>query len=559
MPRTVLAALLVALAAAAAPLAAQQDPSPLPDEVEATGDAAPARATEEAGDETSPADGVDAGASARLPAPVATRHEIPIGGDALAFEAVAGAITLASPAGREEADIAYVAYLAEADDGAARPVTFAVNGGPGAASAYLHLGVLGPWRLPMDGASISPSQSIALETNPETWLAFTDLVFVDPVGTGFSRLVEPDDRLRGRYLSIDGDIEALADFVVRWLTQNGRLASPKYFIGESYGGFRGPRLAEALQTEHGVALAGMTLLSPVLDFGWWQQPGHNPLPAAALLPSLAAAAMERAGDYDAARLAEAEAYAGGDFVTDHLRGLADPEAVARMNERVTALTGLDPATVAEHAGRLDMLDLHPRALARRRPDRLALRRGHHQPRSRPGAPWRPRPGPGARRDDGTADHGHAGALPRDAGLAARPALHAAQPRRQPRLELGRRPRAARIGRRAPAGPRPRRGLPRPRRSRNGRPRHALLRERPRPAPAPRFRRGACARPPIAAGTCSTPARSPAAPSATTPAPSTSKAATDRHAPRRCGRRGTEAGPARLMLHAGSRPPQSRRG
>jgi carboxypeptidase C (cathepsin A) len=354
MPRTVLAALLVAVAAAAAPLAAQQDPSPLPDEVEAAGDAAPSRATEEAGDETSPADGVDAEASARLPAPVASRHEIPIGGDALAFEAVAGAITLASPAGREEADIAYVAYLAEADDGAARPVTFAVNGGPGAASAYLHLGVLGPWRLPMDGASISPSQPIALETNPETWLAFTDLVFVDPVGTGFSRLVEPNDRLRGRYLSIDGDIEALADFVVRWLTQNGRLASPKYFIGESYGGFRGPRLAEALQTEHGVALAGMTLLSPVLDFGWWQQPGHNPLPAAALLPSLAAAAMERAGDYDAVRLAEAETYAGGDFVTDHLRGLADPEAVTRMNERVTALTGLDPATVAEHAGRLDM-------------------------------------------------------------------------------------------------------------------------------------------------------------------------------------------------------------
>jgi carboxypeptidase C (cathepsin A) len=350
MPRTAFAALLVALLAAA-PITAQEEPPNMPAELEAVGEIAPSPETDEAGDGASD---VGTEAAGRLPAPVTTRHEISVGDGTLAFEAVAGAITLVSPTGRDEADIGYVAYLAETEGNTGRPVTFAVNGGPGAASAYLHLGVLGPWRLPMDGTSISPSQSIALETNPETWLAFTDLVFVDPVGTGFSRLVEPDDRLRGRYLSIDGDVDALADFVVRWLTQAGRLASPKYFIGESYGGFRGPHLAETLQTEHGVALAGMTLLSPVLDFGWWQQPGHNPLPAAALLPSLAAAAMERAGTYDASRLAEAEKYAGGDFVSDHLRGLADPEAVARMTERVTALTRLDPATVSEQAGRLDM-------------------------------------------------------------------------------------------------------------------------------------------------------------------------------------------------------------
>jgi carboxypeptidase C (cathepsin A) len=342
-----LAALLAALLAAQH-VPAQENPSPPPAEAEA---AAPAEAA--SGDvEAAAVSTEDAG---RLPAGVATTHAIDIGDTALAFKAVAGAITLTAPDGREEADIAFTAYLAETDEPAAeRPVTFAVNGGPGAASAYLHLGVLGPWRLPMDGATISPSQSIALEENPETWLAFTDLVFVDPVGTGFSRLVEPDDRLRSRYLSIDGDIEALAGFVTRWLTRSGRLASPKYFIGESYGGFRGPLLAEALQTEHGIGLAGMTLLSPVLDFGWWQQPDHNPLPQASLLPSLAAAAMERAGAYDEARLAEAEAYAAGAFVTDHLRGLADPAAVARLTARVAEFTGLAPETVADYAGRLDL-------------------------------------------------------------------------------------------------------------------------------------------------------------------------------------------------------------
>jgi carboxypeptidase C (cathepsin A) len=346
LPKTVLAALLAALLAAH-PLTAQEDPPPTPAETETA--AGLGEADEAAADAAASAD-----AEGRLPAAVSTTHTIDIGDDTLAFEAVAGSITLTSANGRDEADIAFTAYLAETDDPAARPVTFAVNGGPGAASAYLHLGVLGPWRLPMDGATISPSQSIALEENPETWLAFTDLVFVDPVGTGFSRLVEPDDRLRTRYLSIDGDIEALADFITRWLTQSGRLASPKYFIGESYGGFRGPRLAEALQTDHGIGLSGMTLLSPVLDFGWWQQPDHNPLPQASLLPSLAAAAMERADAYDETRLAEAEAYAAGDFVTDHLRGLADPAAVARVTARVAELTGLAPETVADYAGRFDL-------------------------------------------------------------------------------------------------------------------------------------------------------------------------------------------------------------
>jgi carboxypeptidase C (cathepsin A) len=131
------------------------------------------------------------------------------------------------------------------------------------------------------------------------------------------------------------------------------MISPKYFVGESYGGFRGPLLAETLQTDHGVGLAGMVLLSPVLDFGWWRQPDHAPLPRVSLLPSLAAAAMEKRGDFSLEALQAAEDYAAGDYATDLLRGLQDEEAVARVVARVAEITGLDPGMLARTAGRID--------------------------------------------------------------------------------------------------------------------------------------------------------------------------------------------------------------
>ncbi|HSP26237.1 MAG TPA: peptidase S10, partial [Saliniramus sp.] len=270
----------------------------------------------------------------RLPPASVTQHEIVFDDRTLRFTATAGSLTLTNAQNEAEADIAYVAYTRESDDPAVRPVTFAVNGGPGAASAYLHIGVLGPWRLPMGIDNIVPSQDVALVPNAETWLEFTDLVFIDPVGTGFSRLVTSTDRLRNRYLSIDGDADALSDFIFRWLGQNGRIGSPKYFIGESYGGFRGPLIADKLQTDFGVGLSGMTLLSPVLDFGWREQPDYAPLPKVSLLPSLAAANMERGGEFSQETLREAEDYAAGQYLVDFMRGLQDEEAVARMSARV---------------------------------------------------------------------------------------------------------------------------------------------------------------------------------------------------------------------------------
>ena len=180
-----------------------------------------------------------------------TRHALALPEGTVEVEATAGAVVIEARDGTPEAEIAYVAYTLPGADPATRPVTFAVNGGPGAASAYLNIGAIGPWRLPMDPDGPVPSQAVTLVPNPETWLDFTDLVFVDPVGTGFSRLIEPDDALRGRYLAIEGDVEALAELIRRWLVENGRVRSPRYFVGESYGGFRGPLVAEALQTRRG--------------------------------------------------------------------------------------------------------------------------------------------------------------------------------------------------------------------------------------------------------------------------------------------------------------------
>ena len=338
LPRS-LVALLLLLALAAPLTAAEHVEAPAPEEE-----------VEEAAEAAAPGTVADG----RLPEPSATRHELRLPDRDLAFTAIAGALALSNAAGEPEADIGYVAYVLDADRPAERPVTFAVNGGPGAASAYLHLGVLGPWRLEMGEDAISPSQPVDLVANAETWLDFTDLVFVDPVGTGFSRLVEPTDQLRERYLSVDGDIEALAAFIARWSLENDRLRSPKHFIGESYGGFRGPRVAEALQREQGMALAGMTLLSPVLDFGWRAPGGASPLPVVSLLPSLAAAAMESGGEIDEAALAEVEAYAAGEFVVDLLAGLDDEAARARLVERVTEITGLERRLVERHAGRIDL-------------------------------------------------------------------------------------------------------------------------------------------------------------------------------------------------------------
>ena len=164
--------------------------------------------------------------------------------------------------GKTIASIMFTAYTVA---GANRPVTFALNGGPGAASVYLNLGAIGPKRVQFGAEGDSPSDPAVARDNPGTWLAFTDLVFIDPVGTGFSYAQVPESEAKKHFYNPKADVEYLSRVIFDWLVKNERLTARKYLVGESYGGFRGPRITYFLQTQLGVAMNGVVLVSPYLD------------------------------------------------------------------------------------------------------------------------------------------------------------------------------------------------------------------------------------------------------------------------------------------------------
>ena len=287
-----------------------------------------------------------------LPPDITTHQALALPGHEIRFSATAGSIALKDGKGAPLTDIAFVAYQIETADVATRPVAFVFNGGPGMASAWLQMGAVGPWRVRLDPALDAPSASAVPVPNADTWLDFTDLVFIDPPGTGYSTILTADAEARRRLWSVNGDIDALAQAIRRWLDHNGRNVSPKYILGESYGGFRGPRLVRKLQSDEGVGVNGLILLSPLLDAHVMS--GYaDPLSWVDLLPSEVAAARALHGTVARADLADVEAYAAGNYLVDILRGGGDAAAVDRLTSRVAALTGFDPAMVRRLAGRLD--------------------------------------------------------------------------------------------------------------------------------------------------------------------------------------------------------------
>jgi carboxypeptidase C (cathepsin A) len=288
-------------------------------------------------------------AQRQLPADSTTDQTVQLAGRTLRFKATAGSIPLnKADDGSLLAEVAYVSYVMAGD--ARRPVTFVFNGGPGAASAYLNIGAIGPWRLPFDRLAVSSPP--ALQPNAETWLDFTDLVFIDPPGTGYSRIAAGGDEGRRQFWSVDGDIDALAVFIRKWTEQAGRQTSVKFIAGESYGGFRAPKVAHKLQ-DQGLGIRGLVIISPVLDFGLFGQRRHAPMNWVSHLPSMAAAALDAKGQFTREALRDVERYAAGDYLLDLLKGERDAAAVERISARVAALTGLDPAVVKRLAGRID--------------------------------------------------------------------------------------------------------------------------------------------------------------------------------------------------------------
>jgi carboxypeptidase C (cathepsin A) len=289
----------------------------------------------------------------RLPADSTTKQTLALPGRTLAFSAIAGSIRLFNDKGEPQADIATTSYLLDGAEARTRPVTFVFNGGPGASSAWLQFGSLGPWRININADAVSSSSAPDLLSNAETWLDFTDLVFIDPVATGFSRFVATGEDVRKRFFSIDGDVNALSVTIRRWLEKHDRLASPKFIVGESYGGIRGPKIVRNLQLQQGVGIKGLILVSPALDFREFS--GSSVLQYVASLPSMAAVAREKEkkGLITRADVADVERYARGEFLTDLVKGQADAEASTRLADRVAALTGIDQATSRRLTGRFD--------------------------------------------------------------------------------------------------------------------------------------------------------------------------------------------------------------
>jgi len=288
-----------------------------------------------------------------LPADRTVRQSAVIGGRTIAYDATVGTISVRDEKDKTIGQVVYTAYVVPGRD-PGRPVTFAFNGGPGASSVYLNMGAIGPKRVQFGAQGDAPSDAPIARDNADSWLDFTDMVFIDPVGTGFSRSLLDADATKKAFYANEPDIKYLSRIVYDWLVRNERLRSPKYVIGESYGGYRAPRIAYELQTQLGVGVNGLVMVSPYLDpAATGDGTALSPLPWMIDLPSMAAANLERQGRLTPAAMADVEAYTRGEFVTDLLRGPKDPAATGRLVQRVATLTGLDPDLVRKMDGRID--------------------------------------------------------------------------------------------------------------------------------------------------------------------------------------------------------------
>ncbi len=285
-----------------------------------------------------------------LPADAHVTQTTRVDGRTLKYTVTVGSLPVRDAKGTKTGEVVFTAYTIP-DKG--RPVTFALNGGPGASSVYLNLGAIGPKRVAFGDKGDSPSDPPVLHDNPGTWLGFTDLVFIDPIGTGYSRALVDDKQATKDFYSTDVDIKYLSRIMYDWLVKNGRMDSRKYYVGESYGGFRGPRITAYMQTQLGVAMSGVTLISPYLDPSAWSDDTVSPLPWMITLPPIAAAHLEREGKLSAAAMAPIIAYTRGEYATTLMKGRSNPAAIQAMIKKVTELTGLDPVFVQRSGGRIE--------------------------------------------------------------------------------------------------------------------------------------------------------------------------------------------------------------
>lgn len=288
--------------------------------------------------------------------PVVREASVTIGDQKIPYRATSGKLIIHSEDGKPRASIFHVSYeRTDSKDPATRPVMFAFNGGPGSSSVWLHLGMLGPKiiKLPGDGTQ-PPPPPVRVVDNPLSVLDVCDLVFIDPVSTGYSRAEK--DAKPGDFHGLDEDVESVGDFIRRWVSENDRWASPKYLLGESYGGIRAAGLADHLQSRFGMNLNGVILLSSLLDFATLQSAHGNDLSYSVFLPALTATAhfhQKITGDR-AALVKESTEFAFGDYAAALLKGNdLDLSTRTALAAKLARLTGIDSATWLLHNLRLD--------------------------------------------------------------------------------------------------------------------------------------------------------------------------------------------------------------
>lgn len=277
--------------------------------------------------------------------PVVTPQEIRIGGRLLRYQVTTGLMPLRNEKGEIEASLFYIAYTLESPEKARRPLMFSFNGGPGSSSVWLHLGAVGPKRVKMLEDGALPPPPYRLVENEATWLEMTDLVFIDPVGTGYSRAAT--EELGKKYWSVQGDIESIGDFIRLYLTRAERWASPLFLVGESYGTTRAAGLADHL-LERGIALNGIVLVSSVLNFQTLSANKGNDLPYILFLPSYTATAWYHKRLPDALQadlqttLAQVETWAETDYTVALGKGDGlSPEEREAVLEQLARFTGLE--------------------------------------------------------------------------------------------------------------------------------------------------------------------------------------------------------------------------
>ena len=288
--------------------------------------------------------------------PVVRESSVEIDGSKIPYKVTIGKLRLKQDDGKARASIFHVSYeRSDVKEGTRRPVLFAFNGGPGSSAAWLHIGVLGPKIIQLSGdGTTAPPPPAHVADNPLSILDVCDLVFVDPVSTGYSRA--ENDAKAGDFHGLNEDIESVGDFIRRWIGEHERWDSPKYLLGESYGGIRAAGLCQHLQSRYGMSLNGVVLLSSLLDFATLDTSAGNDLGFLVYLPSFTGIAhfhRKITGDRDKL-IRESTEFAFGEYATALLKGNAlEPDTRNAVAAKLAKFSGIPAAIWLTHDLRID--------------------------------------------------------------------------------------------------------------------------------------------------------------------------------------------------------------